>query len=264
MDIDEVTKYLCEILPQAGRILLKYFSKKNYSQHHKGKLDVGTEADIASEEFLKQKILAKFPKALFLAEETATGDYLSFKHTKNLFVIDPLDGTMNFTRGNPNFAISVALVNASQSILGVCYAPVSGDLYWAQEDKQGAYCNGRKIRVSLTNKLNEASFACDWVPYNLDKRLELIEWLKKVAPHVRQIKSMGCAVNDSLSLAKGVIDVYLNPGLKPWDVAATSLIVKKAGGVVSDPIGHKWHLFESDLLMTNSKLYRKVVKILKF
>lgn len=256
-------EYLCEILPQAGKLLLRFFSEKNYSLHSKGKLDVGTQADVASEEFLKEKILNKFPEALFLAEETANGSFSDFKHTRDLFVIDPLDGTMNFTRGNPNFAISVALINASTPVLGVCYSPISGDLYWAQEDKPGAYCNGRKIYVSSTQNLNEASFACDWVPYNLNKRQELIRWLKKITPFVRQIKSMGCAVNDSLSLAKGTVDVYLNPGLKPWDIAATALIVQKAGGVVTDPAGYKWHLFESDILMTNLKLHRKIVEILK-
>ena len=262
MDLEKIRGYLCEILPEAGNILKKYFVKKNYSLHGKGGLDIATEADVASEDFIKEKILVKFSDASFLAEETSVGDFLKFKNRKNLFVIDPLDGTMNFVRGNSNFAISVALVNSSIPALGVCYIPMKDELYWAQADKKGAYFNGKKIHVSSTSNPEGMSFACDWVPYNIDKRLELLEWLRKIIPYARQIKSMGCAVNDSLSLARGIVDVYLNPGLKPWDIAAATLIVKKAGGKITDLNGEDVNVFEPDVLITNGHLHQIFLELI--
>ncbi len=96
-------------------------------------------------------------------------------------------------------------------------APMSNELYWAQQDKDGAFLNGKPIQVSTTNDLNETVLVCDW-GWVLKQRLDVVRWLGNIATHVRQIKCMGSAVADLASLARGRIDIYLHSGLKPWDV----------------------------------------------
>ena len=234
------------IIPQAGEIIKKYFSERNFTTKQKAGVDFTTQADTETDEFLRNKIIKIFPNHKFLTEETTKNeDWSEFLDAENLWVIDPLDGTINFSRGEPNFAISVALVSHGKTLIGAAYNPISGDFYIASELKEGAYKNGERISVSKTEELREVTLACDWA-WGLEKRLNVVEWLRKVSTHVRQVKSMGSAVADLARLAEGKVDVYLHSGLKPWDVAASAYFVQKAGGQVTLPNGDNCPVFEPD------------------
>lgn len=175
-------------------------------------------------------------------------------------IIDSIDGTINFSRQDPNFAISVAFAKEDKVLLGVIYRPLQDELYWALEKGKSAFCNNKKIGVSKLSRLDQITFACDWVP-NIEKRKEMLRILTKSLPKVRQIKSMGSAVSDMAKLAKGGIDAYINFGLKPWDVAAASLIIEKAGGKVTTINGERFTIFSQDIVAANPYIYEQVMKL---
>lgn len=258
IDLTEARKYLAELLPQAGEILRKYFISGEFTQKSKGGVDFTTQADEEIDTFLMEDLRKQYPQANFLTEETAPKDYSSLKEVDNLWVIDPLDGTVNFSRKHPNFTISVGLVDKGVSKLGVLYLPITKDLYWAQADQESAVLNGKPIHVSSTNNLGEVVLACDW-PWALEKRLSVVNWLRNICTHVRQIKSMGSSSSDLASLANGRIDAYICSGLKPWDVAASALFIEKAGGRVTTPSGSEWNIFKSEILASNGIVHDRIL-----
>ncbi len=262
IDLTKAREYLIKISSQAGEILKKYFISSNYSLKQKEGVDFTTSADEEIDKFLTTALKKKYLFSHFLTEETAPKDYSSLKDKENLWVIDPLDGTINFSRHHPNFAISIALVDQGKIRLGVIYIPMQNETYWAQEDKKGAFLNNEMINVSKTENLREVIIACDW-SWDLEKRKNIVDWVRKVVGSVRQIKSMGSAVADMACLAKGQIDVYFHSGLKPWDVAAASLIVKNAGGQITTSQGKEWHIFNPDVLVANKILHPLILKKIK-
>src|SRR3989344_5080133 len=219
--------------------------------------EAGEEVDA----FLRRAIQSKYPHSQFLTEETAPEDYSSLRNAENLWVIDPLDGTINFFRQHPNFAISIALVDKGVTKLGVVHAPISKDTYWAQADQDYAYLNGSPIQVSSTTDLREVVVGCDWA-WGLEKRLNVVRWLGNVSTHVRQIKSMGSAVADLATLARWQIDAYIHSGLKPWDVAASTLLIQKAGGKITAPDGSNWDVFNPDIFASNGVVHNKLLELL--
>ncbi len=262
IDLTDAKLYIIELLHQAGAILMNNFKNSNLESFGKGDLDIVTKADLTVDQFLRKAVLARYPHTLLLTEETAPQDYSEFKNLENLWVIDPLDGTVNYSRGHPNFAVSAAMVSKGVSKVGIVYVPATKETYWAQEDVEQPFLNDKPICVSKVDNLKESSFVCDWVT-NVKEREVMIHWLGEIAPHVRQIKSMGSAVSDIASLADGRIDAYLNPGLKPWDLAAASLIVQKAGGVITTPEGEAWDIFNPRAVITNGILHDRILNIIK-
>lgn len=260
-DLDEARQFLCKLLPQAGEILKKYFYSGDFTSKSKGGVDFLTQADEEADVFLIKNIKEHYPKSEFLTEESAPNDYSSYVAKKNLWVIDPLDGTVNFSRGMPHFSISVGLVDQGRTKLGAILIPLENKIYWAQQDKEQAFCNERAIKVSKTDNMQEVVLGSDWA-WDLQKRLKVVAWLKKICTEVRQIKSTGSAVADLAALAEGRIDCYLHSGLKPWDVAASALLIEKAGGKITTPDGKDWDIFNPEILASNSIIHEKVLELL--
>lgn len=260
-NLTNTRNYLSDLIRKAGEIIKHYFYSGNYASKSKGGVDFLTEADTEVDKFLLENLKRKYPDANFLTEETAPKDYSDLKKLDNLWVIDPLDGTINFSRVNPHFAISVGLVNRGVSELGVVYLPISGELYFAQQDLEEAFLNNKPIQVSNTSDLKEVVLACDW-GWDVEKRLEVVRWLEKISTKVRQVKSMGSAVADFATLAAGKIDVYIHSNLKPWDTAASSLIIRKAGGKITNTKGGKWDIFTQDMLASNGILHERILNLI--
>jgi|SRR3989338_8851576 len=261
VDLEVSKKFLVDLLPQAGEILKRHYVDRAFTQRRKEGVDFTTQADEEVDTFLRENIHKRFPDTKFLTEETAPKDYSSLRNVDNLWVIDPLDGTINFSRKNPHFGISVGLVDNGIPKLGVVQIPMTGDIYWAQTDLENAFLNGEPIQVSSTDDLRESVLACDWA-WGLEKRLNVVRWLGSISTHVRQIKSMGSAVADLASLAAGKIDVYIHSGLKPWDVAASALLIQKAGGKITTPTGRSWDVFQPDMLASNGILHRRILDLI--
>lgn len=184
VDLTEARKYLSELMPQAGETLRRYFNSGDFTLRSKGGVDFVTQADEEVDAFLHDNIQKKYPQTTLLTEETAPADYSSLKDVDNLWVIDPLDGTVNFSRRHPNFAISVGLVDKGIPKLGVVYLPITQDLYWAQADQEDTFLNGEPIHVSTTDDMTAAVIGCDW-PWNLERRADIVRWLGNMNTQVR-------------------------------------------------------------------------------
>ncbi len=261
VSLDEAATVVEGLVRHAGEILMAYRRSGELVATSKPGVDVTTEADERIDRFLHDGLLARYPGSAFLTEEAAPSDLSAIEQADDLWVIDPLDGTVNFTRGHPNFAVSVAFLHRGKTSLGIIYVPMAGKLYCARADKEGAYLNGEHIHVSQISSLRETVAAFDW-SWDPEKRKQIIPWLDKLSGQVRQIKAMGSAAADLAALAEGKIDAYLHSGVKPWDIAAAALIVEKAGGIVLSPDRSDWTPFKPGILAANHHLYPHILNLI--
>ncbi len=176
----------------------------------------------------KEYISKNFPEHSVLGEEGGETD----NNSDYLWVIDPLDGTINYSQGLPVFAISIALQYKKETILGVVHAPFLSQTYTAVKG-DGAYLNGKIITVGNKEKLNQSVIATGF-PYDraIDLRYNNANYAYYFIPKVKGIRRMGAAAYDLCCVASGALDGYWEMKLKPWDMAAGELIVKEAGGEV--------------------------------
>lgn len=261
-DLSKVLEFLLDLLPRAGQVARRYFHAEGLPTHAKSKLDFVTAADLAVDEFLRTHLLKKFPEIALLTEETAPIDLSSSQKEDLLWIVDPIDGTTNFSRGSDNYSISVALVSKGRPLVGVVFAPVSSRLFWARSDRDYAYWNGRRIYVSKESELPKTVVCTDW-SHILSTRDETTDILKKIFHHVRQIKILGSAATDLTLLARGGVDIYQHVNLYPWDVAASALIAQKAGAKITDMNGETWDVFTPSILAGNPVLHQKILTLLR-
>jgi myo-inositol-1(or 4)-monophosphatase len=253
--------YLRDLLPRTGQIVRRYFHSEDLVSHKKGVHDFVTAADLSVNKFLEKELKKTYPKIPILTEERVPNDISSFKNAPLLWIIDPLDGTANFARGDSHFSICVALVQRGLTKTGVIFLPVSSRLYWATADNNHAYWNGRTIKVSSIRDLGKATVCTDW-SHILDTRDATTDFLKKIYGHVRQIKILGSAATDITLLAKGSVDIYHHVRLFPWDTAAAAFIAQKAGAKVTDIKGNPWNAFSESIVAANPVLHNKLFKLL--
>jgi len=249
-------KFIEQLAKQAGQALLKEFDKKRAFKF-KGKHDIVTRADLLAEKIILTKIRKKYPTHQILSEEAG------LKKTKSdyLWIVDPLDGTTNFAFGNPLFSTCIALAKNKKVIAGAIYIPYMKEMYSAEINK-GAFLNNKKIKVSKNNDLNQAfiTYCHGGEEKHMKRLLKYYNYLKLNYFDARQLGSAGVEL---AFVASGKTDLYFAPGEKAWDAAAGSLIVKEAGGKVTDFEGMKWTIASQDILATNSKIHSKILKVLK-
>lgn len=259
LNLDEALAHSLEVVRGAGEILRGYFEKLE-----RGKTNgvLMAEADQETEEFIRSRVKDKYPQSQFLTEETPPASYPRVVHSPYFWIADSLDGEMNFSRGDENFAITLSLVTGSEVQLALVYLPQRGRTYWAQVDKEGVYLNGLQVKVSGTSTARDMVVALDW-PYSIKQRETVARWVSYFAPSVRQIKSRGSAVIDMALVASGEIDAYVQLGTKPWDIAAGALLVQKGGGVVTTPEGEPHSPFHDRILATNGILHERILDMIK-
>lgn len=228
MKYDDYLSTALSMARAAGDILMDYFRTSKLDIHTKlNASDVVTSADKASEALIKGVIHEKYPDHGIIAEES--GAEHADKEWR--WVIDPLDGTTNFSQGLPVFCVSIALEHHGEAVVGVVYAPYLGELFHAVKG-EGAFLNGKPIHCSAKENIAEAVVATG-VPYdknvNPDNNLrEIVD----VVPNVRGLRRLGSAAIDLSYVAAGFFDAYWELNINRWDVAAGILIVKEAGGIV--------------------------------
>jgi myo-inositol-1(or 4)-monophosphatase len=240
----------------AGKILLEMYQSGLHEQY-KTDGSFATEADLASEKFLIEGLIALRPDAGIWAEESGN----NVQSGQNLYwVIDPLDGTNNYAAGIPIGCISVALVQDGEPVVGMIYDFHRGDVFAACKEC-GSYCNGKPIFISKKNRLNDAMVAIP-VPYR--ERKTKGEWVDfwryvQAVSLIATVRVYGSTALDLAYVAAGKIDAALVDSLSWWDVAAGVLLVVEAGGVVTtysgDAVGSSFH----DLVATGHELYGKIV-----
>ncbi len=224
---------------------------------HKGDIDLVTEVDIEVENLLK-KGLREILDVDFLAEESASSD-MSSSFT---WVVDPIDGTTNFTHGLFIVATSVALCRRDEVYLGIINLPVVGESFLAIRDR-GAWRNGEEICVSSTHSLANSLIATGF-PYDIKHKIdEILPPLKRVLCASQGVRRMGAAAVDLAYVACGRFDGFYEQGLKPWDIAAGILLVEEAGGRVSEYDGQTpISLFSPNILASNSLVHRELSSII--
>lgn len=223
MDLSVIEKKTIRLVKQSARILQKgtgTITQKN------GAANIVTEADLQVQAFLQKKLACLIPGSGFICEENDVADH----QKEYLWVIDPIDGTTNFSRGLPECAISVGLLHNNEPVLGVIFAPRLKLIFSAVKGK-GAYCCGKRIHTS--NKTFAESLFCSGLcVYQKDLSDRCAEIITKVHPQCSDIRRFGSCALELCYLAMGRCDLYFEIRTYPWDYAAGLLIVEEAGGVL--------------------------------
>ena len=218
----------------------------------KGPADFVTAADIRTEKTLRETLSHARPEYGFLMEE---GGEISGKDTARRWIIDPIDGTTNFIHGIPYFAISIALQEYDQITAGVIYEPINDQMFWAERGN-GAWLNDRRMRVSGRTNMEQSIFATG-IPFlgrgDHKKFLEQIEAVMAVSAGIRRF---GSAALDLAYVAAGRFDGFWENGLQPWDIAAGIIIVREAGGMISEINGRDGMLKTGSILASNPNLHK--------
>ena len=256
--LQNMLRIATEAAIKAGAVLQERYEKP-HQIHHKGAIDLVTEADLASEELILALLQDSFPGIKILSEEAlATYDKVP---EEPVWIIDPLDGTTNFAHNFPWFAVSIAFYDKGSSKVGVIYNPIQHELFCATRNG-GAWLNDQRITVSEIFSLQNALVATGF-PYDIQKRTDsILAMLKTVLTHSQGVRRPGAATLDLAYLACGRLDAFWEVGLKPWDTAAGYLLVEEAGGLLSDFTGSPFSPFIPELLASNTLLHKDLVALL--
>lgn len=228
LDLEKVMEFVKELVLEVGRMQKDRLGEKGLKIHSKTSgNDLVTEVDELSEKMLLKGIGDAFPEHGFLSEERGASN----REAPYLWVIDPLDGTTNYTQGIPIFAVSVALQHQGETILGVIYEPVLEEMFTAIKGR-GAYLNGNELRVSAKTELSKCVLATGF-PYDKATHKENnADYFSHFVPRVRGLRRLGAAAYDLACVSAGRLDGFWELNLAPWDVAAGILLVKEGGGKV--------------------------------
>ncbi len=215
------------IAREAGKLILDCFGRER-ELTKKGFRDFVTDADYAAQNLIVARVREQFPAHGFLAEEE---DTTLSDEAEYVWIIDPVDGTTNYSRNIPLFSVSIGVVQAGKPIVGVIYDPMRDELFWGTKGR-GAFLNGQSIHVSGIDSLGDAIIGHDWSrpPAMRDVILD------KLTQLIHQTRSIRCVGSAAIALgwvASGRLDAYFNPKLSAWDVAAGQLILEEAGGKMS-------------------------------
>lgn len=252
------TQFAIRTAKAAGKILLQGFGAGMRIEHKRREIDLVTEFDRRSEEYILGKIRKTFPGHRILAEEsgrTGAGD-------EPIWMVDPLDGTTNFAHGVPIFAVSIALRESGRTRLGVVYDPTRGDCFWAERGK-GAFFGTDRLRVSNTAELGKSLLVTGF-PYDIwSNPKNNLDYFAQFAVRCRGVRRLGSAALDLAYLAAGRFDGYWELRLSPWDVAAGGLIAEEAGARVTGMDGESDYMTESpSLIAANPALHAKMVAVI--
>jgi myo-inositol-1(or 4)-monophosphatase len=259
----QLLSYLCTMFKSilikaveaAGRILLEYYGSNFKISNKEGVNNLVTEADHAAEKTIMQIIKSEFPDHYILSEET--GEIPTASNYK--WIIDPLDGTVNFAHGLPICCVSVGLEQDGQMLMGAVYNPFFNEFYFAQKGF-GATLNDKRIQVSAETEVSKSCLVTGF-PYSyndvpngpLDVFARLI---RKGVP----VRRLGSAAMDLCWVAAGRFEGFFEHQLQAWDSAAGFLIVEEAGGRVSDFTGKKYSPYQPRIVATNGKIHDELLK----
>jgi myo-inositol-1(or 4)-monophosphatase len=242
---------------EAGQILREKFGRVRDIQY-KGAVDPVTEADKAAEALIAERLLAAFPDDRLLAEEgSGAGENVG---SERLWIVDPLDGTVNFMHGYPMFAVSIALRVGDQTEVGVVYDPLRDEMFAAQRG-HGATLNGEPIHVSDTNELLRSMLVTGFA-YDVEWRAENLAYFARFTDATQAVRRDGSAALDLAYVAAGRYDGYWERGIVAWDVAAAALMLTESGGIVSGYAGVPFDPFAREIVASNGHIHRAMLDII--
>jgi myo-inositol-1(or 4)-monophosphatase len=247
-----------ESAKEAGRFLKLNLGKVKNIESKKEEINLVTEIDKGSEKKIIDFLKSRFPNHSILAEESGeTNSGSDFK-----WIIDPLDGTTNYTHSFPVFCVSIALEFKGEVILGVVYDPNLDELFYAEKGK-GAFLNGKRISVSKTDKLIKSMLATGF-PYNVKENPDnCIEHFVNFLMEAQAIRRLGSAALDLVYVACGRLDGFWEVNLNPWDTAAGKIIVEEAGGKVTDFYGNDFNIYTKGIIASNGLIHEQMLEVIK-
>lgn len=255
-----------EVARKAGALVQASFKSKHQVES-KSKFDFVTEVDAASEKLISTYIKEKFPDHLIFGEEAVSscpeGEEAAIDalpDDKFIWVVDPIDGTTNFIKGLPLFAICIAIVYNREVVVGVVN-DISRDKLFYTAKGEKSYCNGEEIHVSTVDSFEKAIGVTSF-PTNLTDRRKVLETLLAKGDDLLSLRIYNCAALAACSVAEGLSDFYVELGIHLWDFSAGKLLIENAGGHFCDVDGRPYHMHEKHVLAANDKLFEKLKKLL--
>ncbi len=228
----------------------------------KGPADFVTAADVRTEEMLRDELAYARPDYGFLLEE---GGEITGEDASRRWIIDPIDGTTNFIHGIPHFAMSIALEENGEITAGVIYEPINEQMFWAEKG-QGAFLNDRRMRVSGRAQMDQSIFATG-IPFmgrgEPGDHEAFLKQMGAVMAVSAGIRRFGSAALDLAYVAAGRFDGFWETGLKPWDIAAGIIMVREAGGMVTELDGRDRMLESGSILAVNPNLHQELGQIIR-
>lgn len=240
---------------EAGNVLISHF-RSDKEIKHKGKGNLVTEVDILSEKLILELLKEEYPDYSIISEESNS----SVAASGYTWIVDPLDGTNNYVFGIPFFCVNIALVKDKDILLGITYDPVRDELFRTEKGR-GAYLNDSAIHVSRESSLHASLVGLD-LGYSYEQSRELLDITNKLWGQVHCLRIMGSASLGLAYVACGRITLYLHRYLYPWDIASGLLLIREAGGKVTDWQGRPASFQSKQIIASNQSLYREFMRYL--
>ncbi|HNS51933.1 MAG TPA: inositol monophosphatase family protein [Anaerolineae bacterium] len=263
-----------EVAQKAARLLRDLFEREHSVRTKSSASDLVTEADTGSEALIVESLRARFPRIPILSEE-GLGDLAALSEDEDgadgavagapasgLWIVDPLDGTVNYAHRYPSWGVSISLAVGGRVQVAATCDPMRGQTYWAERGR-GAWCDGRRMQVSRVARLGE-SLLMTGFPYSREAGEDnnLVEF-SALMPQVHAVRRAGAAVLDMAHVADGRLDGYWEKHLRPWDWAAGWLLVEEAGGTVTRIDGLPWSLVSGTLVASNGLIHAELLQALQ-
>ncbi|XP_054275157.1 inositol monophosphatase 1 [Macrosteles quadrilineatus] len=251
-NLDKYFETVLKITKEAGKIIRQRIWDVKTVQTKSSAIDFVTEVDQQVEKFIIDDITSHFPDHKFIGEESSAEGHKITLTDDPTWIIDPIDGTMNFVHGYPNICISIGLLVNKVTEIGIIYNPVLEQLFTARKG-QGAFYNDKPIHVSGKKVISEALLAMEFGSSRDPEKMRVVqENVKILYPLAHGMRSVGSAALNMANVALGGIDGYFEMGIHAWDMAAGDIIVREAGGVVIDPTGSPFDLMSGKVLCAAS------------
>ncbi len=257
ISFDRVAEVGTDAALAAGKLLMERF-RTHFAVSHKGATNLVTEVDVAAEELIVARLLKAFPGHSILAEEK----HPDARPGPCTWVIDPLDGTTNYAHGFPAFAVSIGLEIDGRLEWGAVYNPILDELFTARRGS-GARLNASPIRVSVTDQLGSGLLATGF-PYDIRTSRETnLAYFAEFALQARGLRRAGSAALDFCYVAAGRLDGFWELKLSPWDCAAGYLLVREAGGRVTNLCGDEGSIYERQCLVSNGLIHDQMLSVVR-
>ncbi len=258
MDLSQLEPAIEELLTKTGIYIQHEFEHFSYDRvSYKAAHDPFTDVDVTADEMLRTACSLLIPDAGFINEELGQTD---IDHDYR-WIIDPIDGTVNFMHGIPHFCISLALQYKQETVLGYVYQPTNQDLYKAVKGK-GAWLNGQRLSVSPRAELEHAIIATGFPYSHPDWLADFMKMVVYVAGYSQGIRRMGSAALDLAYVAAGRLEGFFEYQLKPWDMAAGALLVQEAGGSCTGFESQSDFVFSGQVIASNGHLHQELMNLI--
>ncbi|XP_045497053.1 inositol monophosphatase 1 [Colias croceus] len=262
-EIDEYFEAALELVKTAGNLITEFRDGCNVYEQKSSDIDLVTEVDKNVEKTLMDGLAKKFPSHKFIGEESVADGAKCILTDDPTWIIDPVDGTLNFIHGYPQSCISLGLAINKECVAGIIYNPILQLLFSAKKGK-GAFLNNKPIHVSQTKELSKALVSFEaGTSRDPEKRRVMFENFKLMVENGHGVRTVGSAALNMVNVALGGSDAYFEFGIHAWDIAAGDIIVREAGGVCIDPAGGPFDILSRRVLCASSiELAHEMSKVL--